>query len=347
MAQNYRNQNESGRWQDYPRSSHRGSSGRDRYETGNERRFRPDWEERFSESGHQEEGFEGDRSYSAGGYPEEFGYRRDQSSERDRGGYQRHSQENRDERFGGSYYDRPYASQGRNHDYGSRDFGQGSQGGYQSGGGYQGGSMGGSIRSQGQRYDFNREQGDRGADFNRGREDYNGSSLNGGGSSNYYGSQGAFGNTSGSMLGRGSGSEHFGLQGQQQSHRGRGPKGYERSDERLREMVCERLTDDPSIDASEISIEVTNKVVKLTGSVDDRRTKYLVEDVIEQVGGVRDIDNQLRVQQQSGQSQTSQFGTSSNDSGQSGRSINVGQSGSVGQSSNIGQSTTTSPSKRN
>ena len=79
------------------------------------------------------------------------------------------------------------------------------------------------------------------------------------------------------------------------SFRGRGPKGYERSDARLREIICERLTDDPRIDASDVSVEVTQKVVRLTGSVDDRRTKYAIEDLIERCG-VKDIDNQLRVQ---------------------------------------------------
>jgi osmotically-inducible protein OsmY len=78
------------------------------------------------------------------------------------------------------------------------------------------------------------------------------------------------------------------------SFRGRGPKGYERSDARVREIICERLTDDPRIDASDVSVEVTQKVVRLSGSVDDRRTKYAIEDLIERCG-VKDIDNQLRV----------------------------------------------------
>jgi hypothetical protein len=30
-------------------------------------------------------------------------------------------------------------------------------------------------------------------------------------------------------------------------HRGRGPKGYTRSDDRIREEVCDRLTDDPVV----------------------------------------------------------------------------------------------------
>lgn len=80
-----------------------------------------------------------------------------------------------------------------------------------------------------------------------------------------------------------------------QSFRGRGPQGYQRSDERLKEMICERLTDDPAIDASDVTIEVTGQCVKLTGTVDDRSTKYEIEELVENFGGVKDIDNQLRV----------------------------------------------------
>jgi osmotically-inducible protein OsmY len=55
------------------------------------------------------------------------------------------------------------------------------------------------------------------------------------------------------------------------------------------------LTDDPRIDASDVTVTVTDKVVKLAGTVSDRRTKYEVEDLVERCGGVSDIDNQLRV----------------------------------------------------
>lgn len=84
--------------------------------------------------------------------------------------------------------------------------------------------------------------------------------------------------------------------GGEPSHRGRGPQGYQRSDDRLKELVCERLTDDPRIDASNITVDVTGQTVKLTGSVDARHTKYQVEELVERLGGVKDIDNQLRVQ---------------------------------------------------
>ena len=78
-------------------------------------------------------------------------------------------------------------------------------------------------------------------------------------------------------------------------HTGRGPKGYQRGDERIHEDVSERLMDDGRIDASEIEVQVTNGEVTLTGTVDHRRTKRLAEDIAESVRGVRDVHNQLRV----------------------------------------------------
>ena len=79
-----------------------------------------------------------------------------------------------------------------------------------------------------------------------------------------------------------------------ESHRGRGPKGYTRSDERLRETICERLTDDPRIDAREIEVDVQQQKVTLRGTVNDRRTKYAVEELVE-ASGATEIENQLRV----------------------------------------------------
>jgi len=63
-------------------------------------------------------------------------------------------------------------------------------------------------------------------------------------------------------------------------HRGKGPKGYRPSDERLRERLCELLTDDPRIDATHIDVRVHNGEITLTGSVDSRRTKFLVEELV-------------------------------------------------------------------
>jgi osmotically-inducible protein OsmY len=78
-------------------------------------------------------------------------------------------------------------------------------------------------------------------------------------------------------------------------HRGRGPKGYTRSDNRIREDVCDRLTDDPHIDASEIDVRVANGEVTLTGTVTDRMARRHADDLAERIGGVRHVQNNLRV----------------------------------------------------
>lgn len=80
-------------------------------------------------------------------------------------------------------------------------------------------------------------------------------------------------------------------------HRGRGPKGYQRSDERIREDVNDRLTDDPHIDASEIQVSVSGREVTLDGTVNSRFEKRHAEDLAESVSGVTHIQNNLRVQQ--------------------------------------------------
>jgi osmotically-inducible protein OsmY len=79
------------------------------------------------------------------------------------------------------------------------------------------------------------------------------------------------------------------------AHRGRGPKGYTRSDDRIREDVCDRLTDDPHVDASEIDVRVANGEVTLSGTVTDRTAKRHAEDLAERIGGVRHVQNNLRV----------------------------------------------------
>jgi len=80
-------------------------------------------------------------------------------------------------------------------------------------------------------------------------------------------------------------------------HSGRGPKGWQRSDDRIREDVNERLTDHPHIDASDIEVQVQNGEVTLSGTVDDRQAKRLAEDITESVSGVREVHNQIRVHQ--------------------------------------------------
>lgn len=82
---------------------------------------------------------------------------------------------------------------------------------------------------------------------------------------------------------------------QEISHRGRGPKGYRPSDERLTEIICERLTDDPFIDARNIAVKVMGGEVTLSGSVEERRQKYAAEDIVADVFGVIEVHNDLSV----------------------------------------------------
>jgi osmotically-inducible protein OsmY len=82
-------------------------------------------------------------------------------------------------------------------------------------------------------------------------------------------------------------------------HRGRGPKNYHRSDDRVREDVSERLSDDGNVDASDIEVSVEEGIVTLSGTVSTRREKRLAEDCCEGVPGVKDVSNQLRVHRQS------------------------------------------------
>lgn len=76
---------------------------------------------------------------------------------------------------------------------------------------------------------------------------------------------------------------------------GMGPSGYHRSDDRIFEDVCERLTMHGQIDPSDVEIEVENGEVVLKGSVDDRHTKRIIEDVAYSVSGVTEVQNNLRV----------------------------------------------------
>jgi len=109
-------------------------------------------------------------------------------------------------------------------------------------------------------------------------------------------------------------------------HRGRGPKNYTRSDERIREDVNDRLSDDAWLDATEIEIQVAAGEVTLTGAVNSREDKRRAEDIAEQVSGVKHVQNNLRVQQP-GQSMASQAGDSRSTSGAAGATTGRNTSG--------------------
>jgi osmotically-inducible protein OsmY len=212
--------------------------------------------------------------------------------------------------------------------YGSQGGSQGSQGGYGSqGGGY--GSQGGSSSLGGQGFGF---QGGMGG----GMQSFGGGQSSGYGSSQGYGSGQQWSSGTQGQVGS-QGTSRF---------RGKGPKGYSRSDERLREELSEKLMENPEIDASEVEINVTDGEVTLTGTVDSRNSKRMIEDLCEDVLGVKHVQNNVRLkkgdsssgqgssqgQSSSGQGSSSSQGSgSSRSSGSSGGSS--GSSGSTGGSS--------------
>ncbi len=153
-----------------------------------------------------------------------------------------------------------------------RGFGQGSQGGF--GQSYRGGFSGGPSSQA-----IGRWGRGEGADYSQQR---------------YAGSYG---------LGRG------GQRGEEQGESlgskigrffGKGPKGYQRSDERIKEELSDRLEEHGEIDASEITVMVTSGEVTLEGTVPDRWMKRMAEDVAEDSAGVKQVHNRLRVEQGNG-----------------------------------------------
>ena len=82
---------------------------------------------------------------------------------------------------------------------------------------------------------------------------------------------------------------------QRPSYRGRGPRNWRRSDEAIRELVNERLTDDDEVDATDVEVQVENAEVTLSGVVASRRQKRIAEDVAWSCGGVHDVHNRLTI----------------------------------------------------
>jgi len=73
------------------------------------------------------------------------------------------------------------------------------------------------------------------------------------------------------------------------------PKGYTRSDDRIRDDVCEMLYRAHDIDVSNVSVESKSGTITLEGTVSDRRMKHRIEDLCEHCIGVNDVDNRIRV----------------------------------------------------
>lgn len=78
-------------------------------------------------------------------------------------------------------------------------------------------------------------------------------------------------------------------------HYGKGPKGYKRSDDRVREEICELMSRQGYIDASDVEVTVEAGVVRLVGLVESRHDKRGLEQMTERVHGVEEVQNEIRL----------------------------------------------------
>jgi hypothetical protein len=79
-------------------------------------------------------------------------------------------------------------------------------------------------------------------------------------------------------------------------HSGKGPR-RSRRDDRIRDDVCEALTRDGDVDASNVEVACEDGVVTLAGTVADRRQKRWAEGIADRVAGVVEVSNRLRIVQ--------------------------------------------------
>jgi len=130
----------------------------------------------------------------------------------------------------------------------------------------------------------------------------------------------------------------------QGSHRGRGPRGYARSDERILEDVNERLCDDPIVDATEVEVRCEQGTVTLEGRVPTRWMKHRAEDIADSVSGVKDVDNRIRVAAEEPVAQ-GDFETA-RDGSTAGRSQHLGGTEAGGSGAAAGNTTGSQPSSQ-
>jgi ATP-dependent protease HslVU (ClpYQ) ATPase subunit len=80
---------------------------------------------------------------------------------------------------------------------------------------------------------------------------------------------------------------------------GRGPKSYQRGDDRIRADLCDRLMQG-WIDAEDVDVKVKDGLVTLSGTVRSRDEKRAIEDLAEEVLGVKEVTNNIRINRAEG-----------------------------------------------
>jgi osmotically-inducible protein OsmY len=298
---------------------------------GESRSFRSRYEDERSGADHdnrQDRDYQGTlRAGNYGRYEEEEGRG---YPERFQGGGRRFEREYGSRNYGGGYGSESYGGDYRgessgggygredfNRGYGNREYGPDQSGGRspRSGGGY--GYYGSASRGTAGNYG---QRGEYGGGFGTYTRDYDrkygsGSGYRGRGEQDYGARERDWWDRATDEVSSWFGDDDATRRRRMDHHRGRGPKNYSRSDDRIREDVSDRLTDDPLIDASDIDVSVSNQEVTLSGTVSSRNERRLAEEVAEETSGVKYVQNNLRVKvpiRQSGVSGTSgTFGSGS------------------------------------
>jgi hypothetical protein len=197
----------------------------------------------------------------------------------------------RDDRDLGGYGQRGYGQSG----YGQSGYGQSGYGGrgefdeQRWFGGQRGGDDGDRVYGRGMGA-TGRDQG--WSPYSQGRQDDDEQSNRGYGPPQYGAQYGGFSD----RFEGGGGRQRSGMQ---RNFVGKGPKGYTKSDERISEQINERLSEG-YLDASEIEVQVNNGEVVLSGTVRERNDRRLAEDLIEDVSGVKDVENRIKVKRDDG-----------------------------------------------
>jgi hypothetical protein len=76
---------------------------------------------------------------------------------------------------------------------------------------------------------------------------------------------------------------------------GLGPKNWKISDEKLREKVCEVLLHSIEVDASDMEVDVKDRIVNLSGSVASKGMRRVAEDLVGSIPGVEDVFTNLKI----------------------------------------------------
>jgi osmotically-inducible protein OsmY len=282
----------------YPERGWMGSRGREDDEFENRGRWGQPYGREFSESGRSGGGY-GRENYGQGYAREGYGpYSSREGWSRE--GQGRESRESYGQGYGRESYGREGYGQGQG--YGRESYGRESFGRY----GYGGPSFRG---EEGYGQGHGREGWSRsGYGGTRGGESYRGEERFGDGSgrssSSYrYGGQGSFRPESQWGQGGYRPESQWGRSGQEwaggsMTQERRGPKNYKRSDERIREDVCDVLTNS-DLNCEDVEVNVKEGEVTLTGTVQSSEERREMERIAERLPGVKDVTNQLRVKRES------------------------------------------------